>query len=132
MTYLLDTSVLSETRKRQPAPGVANWIAACDRILELRPRVVVPGHGPLATPEAVADLKGYFEFLSAEARPRYDAGMTPLEAARDIDLGLYAGWGEPERVVANVHALYRDFGSDASADALGLLAEMAELASPSG
>ena len=28
MTYLLDTNVLSETRKRQPAAGVAGWIAA--------------------------------------------------------------------------------------------------------
>lgn len=27
MTYLLDTNVLSETRKRQPATGVTNWIA---------------------------------------------------------------------------------------------------------
>jgi toxin FitB len=28
VTYLLDTSVLSETRKRQPSAGVADWIAA--------------------------------------------------------------------------------------------------------
>jgi toxin FitB len=28
VTYLLDTNVLSETRKRRPAPGVAGWIAA--------------------------------------------------------------------------------------------------------
>ena len=28
MTYLLDANVLSETRKRQPAAGVADWIAA--------------------------------------------------------------------------------------------------------
>lgn len=28
MSYLLDTNVLSETRKRVPAPGVAGWIAA--------------------------------------------------------------------------------------------------------
>jgi predicted nucleic acid-binding protein len=28
VTYLLDTDVLSETRKRQPAPGVIGWIAA--------------------------------------------------------------------------------------------------------
>lgn len=28
MTYLLDTNVLSETRKREPAAGVADWIAA--------------------------------------------------------------------------------------------------------
>jgi len=28
VTYLLDTNILSETRKRQPAVGVTNWIAA--------------------------------------------------------------------------------------------------------
>jgi len=28
VTYLLDTNVLSETRKRQPVAGVADWIAA--------------------------------------------------------------------------------------------------------
>ena len=28
MTYLLDTNILSETRKRQPASGVTSWIAA--------------------------------------------------------------------------------------------------------
>lgn len=28
MSYLLDTNVLSETRKRVPAPGVVEWIAA--------------------------------------------------------------------------------------------------------
>ena len=28
MTYLLDTNVLAETRKRQAARGVADWIAA--------------------------------------------------------------------------------------------------------
>ena len=110
------------------AGPVANWIAACERILELAPTVVVPGHGPLATPAAVADLKGYFEFLSHEARIRFDGGMSPMEAARDIDLGPYSGWGEPERLVANVHALYRDFGSTAPSDALTLMGEMAALA----
>jgi glyoxylase-like metal-dependent hydrolase (beta-lactamase superfamily II) len=111
------------------AGPVANWIAACDRILELRPTVLIPGHGPVATPAAVADLKGYFEFLTVEARARFEGGLTPMEAARDIDLGPYAGWGEPERLVANVHALYRDFGAAGSSDALTLMAEMAALAS---
>ena len=89
---------------------------------------MVPGHGPLATVAALEDLKGYFEFLSREARLRFDAGLTPLEAARDIDLGAYAAWGEPERLVANLHALYRDFGEAGSADALTMLGEMAALA----
>jgi cyclase len=110
------------------AGPVSNWIAACDRILALTPSTVVPGHGPLADVGAVADMKGYFEFLTGEARARYDAGMTPLDAARDIDMGAYREWGEPERLVVNIHALYRDFGAELPADAVNLLGEMAALA----
>jgi cyclase len=110
------------------AGPVANWIAACDKVLALQPTVVVPGHGPLATPAALVELKEYFEFLTSEARPRYEDGMSPLEAARDIDLGPYMDWGEGERVVANLHALYRDFGDHSPADALTMLGEMAALA----
>jgi cyclase len=54
--------------------------------------------------------------------------MTALDAARDIDLGPYTGWSEAERVVANVHALYRDFGDPAPSDALTLMGDMAALA----
>ena len=110
------------------AGPVANWIAACDRVLELDPSVIVPGHGPLAAPSAVEDLKSYFEFLTTEARLRHDAGMSALEAALDIDLGPYAGWGEAERVVANVRALYRDFGDESPADVVTVMGEMAVLA----
>jgi cyclase len=110
------------------AGPVANWIAACDRVLALRPKVVVPGHGPLATPAALEDLKKYFELLSRECRTRFDAGMAALDAARDIDLGPFTGWSEAERVVANVHALYRDFGDRSASDAFTLMGEMAALA----
>lgn len=110
------------------AGPVANWVAACERVLELDAPVIVPGHGPLATPSAVEDLKGYFEFLTTEARPRHDAGMSALEAARDIDLGTYAGWTESERVVANIRALYRDFGDESPADVVTVMGEMAVLA----
>lgn len=110
------------------AGPVANWVAACERVLELDPSVIVPGHGPLAAPSAVADLKDYFEFLTIEARLRHDAGMSPLEAAQDIELGPYADWGEGERVVANIRALYRDFGDESPADVITVMAEMAVLA----
>ena len=110
------------------AGPVANWIGACERVLELDASVIVPGHGPLAAPSAVADLKGYFDYLTSEARLRHEAGMSALDAAQDIDLGPYADWGEPERVVANIRALYRDFGDDAPADVLTVMGEMAVLA----
>jgi glyoxylase-like metal-dependent hydrolase (beta-lactamase superfamily II) len=110
------------------AGPVGNWIAACDRVLALGASTVVPGHGPLATPDALRDTKGYFEYVGGEARVRFEAGMTPLDAARDIDLGPYAGWGEGERLVVNVQAFYRDFGAELPGDAVTLFGAMAALA----
>jgi cyclase len=86
---------------------------------------VVPGHGPLAGPAAVTDLKGYFEYLTVETRARFDVGMSAADAARDIDLGPYSGWGEDERVIVNVGCLYREFGADVAADAGNLMEHMA-------
>jgi cyclase len=107
------------------AGPVSNWIAACDRILALEPTVVVPGHGPLAGPAAVADLKGYFEYLTVETRRRFDGGMSATDAARDIDLGPYSEWSEDERVVVNVGCLYRDFGAEMPGEAGNLMEYMA-------
>jgi cyclase len=110
------------------AGPVANWVAACDRLMALGAETVVPGHGPLAGNGAVADLKGYLEYLTREARVRYEGGLTPLEAARDIDMSVYAGWGEAERLVVNIHALYRDFGADVAGDTTSLFGDMTQLA----
>jgi glyoxylase-like metal-dependent hydrolase (beta-lactamase superfamily II) len=107
------------------AGPVDNWIAACDAILGMQPEVVVPGHGPVCGPEAVADERNYFRFLQREVPPRAEAGLSPLDAARDIDLGPYADLGEPERFVVNVAAVYRDLGRDVPDDALSALGKMA-------
>jgi len=109
------------------AGPVANWICACDRILALDGvEVVVPGHGPLAGLQAVADMKGYFEHLVTEAQARFDAGMSAHDAAYDIDMSRYEGWGESERIVINVAAVYRDLGAEVPADVGSMFGAMAE------
>jgi glyoxylase-like metal-dependent hydrolase (beta-lactamase superfamily II) len=110
------------------AGPVSNWIAACDRIVALDAATVVPGHGPVTDNGAVRNLETYLEYLTAEARVRYDAGLTPMEAARDISLADYQAWGEAERLVVNVTTLYRDFGGDPPSDAVTMFTQMAELA----
>lgn len=107
------------------AGPVANWVAACDRIIDLAPETVVPGHGPVCDTAAVANQRDYFAFVEREAVARAEAGMTPLETARDIDLGDYAGLGERERFVVNVAAVYRDRGHAVPDDALAMLDQMA-------
>jgi glyoxylase-like metal-dependent hydrolase (beta-lactamase superfamily II) len=111
------------------AGPVSNWIVACERILALEVEVIVPGHGPLAGPAAVRELKAYFEYLYAEARARHADGMTPLQAARSLSLDRWADWGESERLVVNIANIYRELsGEEEPMNQLAAFEQMAELA----
>ena len=91
---------------------MSNWIAACEFIEALDPEVVVPGHGPICDVQAVRNMRSYFEHLRDEARGRFEAGMDWRQAARDIPMKEYSHWTDPERVVANVYSLYRQWNPE--------------------
>jgi cyclase len=111
------------------AGPVSNWIAACERILAMDPELIVPGHGPLATPDAVRELKAYFEYLYEQARRCRAEGMTALEAARAIALDRWAAWGESERLVVNIANIYGELeGAQQPINPLAAFEQMAELA----
>ncbi|WP_437923944.1 MBL fold metallo-hydrolase [Sorangium sp. So ce291] len=112
------------------AGPVGNWIKACDTILAADVDVIVPGHGPLTDRKGVRAVRDYLVYIRDEARRRYDAGMSPADAARDIALGDYASWSDAERIAVNVHTLYREFsgGQLAPPGLLELFGLMAELA----
>ena len=86
----------------------ANWIAACDRILDLDVDTVVPGHGPVTDKEGPRMVKAYLEFVHREASERHAGGMSARDAAYDIDLGEFADWSDTERLVVNVEAVYAE------------------------
>jgi cyclase len=87
----------------------SNWLAACDRILDLGATTLVPGHGPVTDASGVHDIKRYLTHVHDEARKRFDAGMDAAQAADDIDLTDFADWGDAERIAVNVETAYREF-----------------------
>ncbi len=86
----------------------AKWTSALDRIIALQPDAVIPGHGPICGAEGPREMKEYLQYVQAESKRFFDAGLTVLEAAKRIDLGPYAGWTEPERLIFNVARAYRE------------------------
>lgn len=88
------------------------WIGALERIAALEPDVVVPGHGPLARVDGVLDLRDYLTYVRDESRSHFEAGRSVLDAAARIELGPYAGWTEPERIVFSVDRAYRELRGD--------------------
>jgi len=104
---------------------ITNWITACDKILSWDVETIVPGHGPITDKAGVRRFRGYLVYIRDEARKRFDAGLDPEEAARDISLDPYSDWLDSERLVANVAALYREFGADIDMNVLNAFGMMA-------
>ncbi len=90
------------------AGPVLNWLAACDRIIELGARTIVPGHGPVTDESGVRDVQRYLKYVRDEATQRFEAGMDETEAADDIDISDFRDWGDPERIAVNVATIYRE------------------------
>jgi cyclase len=90
------------------AGPVSNWLEACERIIALGAKVLVPGHGPVTDESGVRDVQRYLTYLRNETRARFEAGLDAEAAADDIDIAEFRDWGDPERIVVNVATLYRE------------------------
>jgi cyclase len=75
-------------------------------------------------------MKAYLEYVQSESRRFYDQGLTALDAAKRLDLGPYASWTEPERLLFNVERANRELRGepfDAPMDVPALFRGMYEL-----
>jgi cyclase len=83
--------------------SVAGALTALERLEDLGAETIVPGHGPVCGPEALGAQRAYLRLVSDLADEAHAAGVEPLRAAREADLGDFAGWHDPERLVGNLH-----------------------------
>jgi cyclase len=92
--------------------SVPGALAAVDWLASLRPDIVVPGHGPVLTgediPRVLEEHRGYYRFVLETAQSALARGLTPLQAAREADLGPFSDWADAERIVLNLHRVYAD------------------------
>jgi cyclase len=108
--------------------SVSGWIEVLETVLRpLGARTLVPGHGPVCGPAVIDDQLAYLRFIQRAAEQAKAAGLAPLEAARQLDLGEFQGLLDPERVVGNLHRAYLELdGAErgAPADLARALGEM--------
>lgn len=82
--------------------SISGWLSALERLEAFAPAIVVPGHGPVGGPELLIATADYLRFVLGVAHAGRSAGLSPLETAREADLGPYAELGDPERIVGNL------------------------------
>jgi glyoxylase-like metal-dependent hydrolase (beta-lactamase superfamily II) len=91
---------------------VGHWIEAVDRLLMFEADVIVPGHGAIGTRAELTLVRDYLTLVRREAKIRFDAGMTPEDAARDIRLGPFRAWSDAERILPNIMRCYQEFANE--------------------
>ena len=88
--------------------SVEGSLGALETLRSLDAATIVPGHGPVCGPEIIDDMTAYLRWVQQVAGPAFHAHLTPLEAARDIDLGRFSGWHDTERLAGNLHRAYSE------------------------
>jgi cyclase len=96
-------------------------------------QTIVPGHGPVFTePGPIDATLDYLRFVQDAAARGRAAGLSPLQAARETDLGRFAGWADRERIVGNLHRAYAELGGAAPGAAIDILAALADMVAYNG
>lgn len=92
--------------------SVDGALAAIDWLESRRPEVVVPGHGPVLVGDDITRVmdehRRYYRLILDTAQDGLSRGLTPLQAARQVDLGEFTGWADAERIVLNLYRGYAD------------------------
>jgi cyclase len=88
--------------------SVTGYLKALDALRSVGATTMVPGHGEPCGPEVLDGLERYARFVLDAAADGRAAGLTPLETARELALGEFAGLTDPERIVLNLHRAFLD------------------------
>ncbi len=99
--------------------SIAGALLAVERLRALGATTVVCGHGPVAGPEVFDETAAYLRWVQELAGAGAAQGLTPLEVARDADLGDFAHLVDPERIVGNLHRAYAELDPGTGAEPLG-------------
>jgi cyclase len=112
--------------------SVSGSLASLERLAAFGAGVIVPGHGDVCGPEVLDGIRSYLEFVQRTAAEGRAAGLSPLEAARKADLGPFAGLGDPERIVGNLHRAYAELDGAAPGAPIDLRAAITDMVTYNG
>ncbi|HEY2689792.1 MAG TPA: MBL fold metallo-hydrolase [Streptosporangiaceae bacterium] len=114
--------------------SVAGAVEVLEQVLRpLGAQTIVPGHGPVFSgPEPIEATLDYLGFVLDLARQTVETGLSPLEAARDTDLGRFAGWSDAERIVGNLHRARAELGGAGRGAPVDVVAALTDMVTYNG
>jgi cyclase len=109
--------------------SVAGAIEVLEQVIvPLGAGTIVPGHGPVCHDAGPIEATlGYLRFVQATAAAGRRAGLTPLAAARQADLGSYVTWPDAERIAGNLHRAYAELDGAPPGAPIDIIAALTDM-----
>jgi glyoxylase-like metal-dependent hydrolase (beta-lactamase superfamily II) len=84
-----------------------NWVRALDKMTQLAPKTLVPGHGALGTVNEIKAQRDYLADVVEKVRAGAKAGKTADQLAAGLDFTRHKIGADKERNAVSVRAVYR-------------------------
>jgi cyclase len=85
-----------------------NWVRTLQWLEELDIKVIIPGHGVMATKDDLIELRKYLQRLRREVKKCYDRKVPQDKVIPELDLGKYREWPNQDRLVPSVALIYKE------------------------
>ena len=114
--------------------SVEGAIDVLERVIRpLAATTIIPGHGQVFHDAAPIDATvDYLRFVLGVARDCRAAGVPPLQAARETDLGRFASWADAERIVGNLHRACAELDGTPRGGPIDIVAALADMVAYNG
>lgn len=84
------------------------WIAALQRLEQLAPQAIVPGHGDLGTTPDIGVLRSWMADAVSELDQARARGVTQEQAQNQLQIGVPEGWPNPNGGMDLIAPFYRE------------------------
>jgi len=114
--------------------SVSGTIEVLEHVVRpLGAQIIVPGHGPVFEDSGPIDATlDYLRFVQDLAIRGHAAGLSPLRAALETDLGRFGGWADAERIVGNLHRAYAELSGAPPGAPIDVVAALADMVTYNG
>ena len=119
LLYLPEEKVLfvgdlavNKTLPAFPDGHITDWVSVLEQVDKVDTDTIVPGHGPVGTKAEFNEAKGLLNLLNTQIKSAFDNGATEDEASKNIDVGIYSGFANQDRIPQIVEMAYKAYRNE--------------------
>lgn len=109
-----DVAMKAQPAFASPYSNLTHWLASLDRFSALKPKIIVPSHGPMGGLELVDGYRAYLLTVRNRTEALKSGGASVDQAAAQVGAELKAQYPDAGRLAGAVRAAYAEAGAKVS------------------